>query len=201
MNRTKDHKTLLMFSGGLTSTSLLIELLEAQTLGLLVHHVNIGDVRLVSKVQRYASVNIIKQLYNEYGQDSFTYSESTLNFRSPIVPLDKMIVNELQSVCYAAGTLVQGIDSIQTVILGNSGKFKNRIKKKGQVVFDSLQFYNPAFSQIELKFKHLKETYGSSYAALSDELKNLVWPCDFPDYNLENQFLPCGTCASCKTTP
>lgn len=198
MDKYIEYSTLLMFSGGITSTGLLVELLEAKTPNLLVHHVNIGDVRTISKVQHYVSVNIIKQLYSQYGQNSFSYSESTLNFRSTTPPIDKLIVNNLQSVCYAAGTLVHGMESINSIIIGNSGKFKNKSLKKAQVVFDSLQYYNPRFSQVEFTQRQLKETYGSTFEILSGELKSLVWSCDFPNYNHENQFLPCGTCVSCK---
>ena len=186
--------TLVMFSGGLDSTAMLVKLLTQSRDELRVHH-----IRMVNREGRaeaeQAAVEAILAWCRRYR--SFRYSESGLDFATlEAIPIDYL------SIAYVACQVAidtPGCDRIAVASLSRDTDIVNRSARQRQV-FDAMYDCYRARKLGEPKVEWVYPVYDCTKAQVAEllpaELAALTWSCRRPVAK-PGGWAPCGACKAC----
>jgi 7-cyano-7-deazaguanine synthase in queuosine biosynthesis len=191
--------TLAMFSGGLDSTAMLVQLLEETTDELHVHHIRMANQEGRDDAEQRAVSAIVGRCRSRYR--SFRYSESALDFTAlEAIPIDYL--------CIAFVACQVAIDSprcnrIAVAALARDTDIENRSARQRRV-FDALYECYRARRLGEPEVQWIYPVYHATKAELAArlprELLELTWSCRRPVRLAGNEgggFRPCGTCKAC----
>jgi 7-cyano-7-deazaguanine synthase in queuosine biosynthesis len=185
--------TLVMFSGGLDSTAMLVKLLAQDAAELRVHH-----IRMVNKEKRHlAEQRAVEGIlaYCRAHYRPFRYSESALDFSSlEAIPIDYIAI---AFVACQVAIDTPGCKRIAVATLSTDTDIVNRSARQKRV-FDEMY---ACYRARKLGQPHVEWVYpvyhtpkAALAAALPQELVDLTWSCRTP---LEG-FRPCMTCKACR---
>ena len=187
--------TLVMFSGGLDSTAMLVKLLTQSQDELRVHHIRMANREMRAQAEGYAAERIIAWCRQRYR--AFRYSESGLDFTGlEAIPIDYL------SIAYVACQVAidtPGCDRIAVASLSRDTDIVNRSARQRQV-FDAMYACYRARKLGEAKVEWVYPVYECSKAEvaalLPAELAALTWSCRRPVAK-PGGWAPCGTCKAC----
>jgi 7-cyano-7-deazaguanine synthase in queuosine biosynthesis len=187
--------TLVMFSGGLDSTAMLVKLLEQSRDELRVHHVRMVNREGRAEAEQAAVEAIVAWCRRRYRP--FRYSESALDFASlEAIPIDYL------AIAYVACQVAidtPGCDRIAVAALARDTDIVNRSARQRQV-FDAMHACYRARKLGEPKVEWLYPVYDCSKAEIAEmlppELAALTWSCRRPVARGAG-WVPCGACKAC----
>jgi 7-cyano-7-deazaguanine synthase in queuosine biosynthesis len=185
--------TLVMFSGGLDSTAMLVKLLAESTQELRVHHIRMANKEGRERAESRAVESILAYLRARYRP--FRTSESALDFSElEAIPIDYL------SIAYVACQVAidtPGCNRVAVGALATDTDIVNRSARQKRV-FDEMY---ACYRARKLGEPHLEWVYPVFHtpkaelaAALPQELLDLTWSCRRPVDGLR----PCMVCKACR---
>jgi hypothetical protein len=187
--------TLIMFSGGLDSTAMLVKLLAESDDELRVHHIRMANREARAEAEQAAVERIVAWCRERYRP--FRYSESGLDFAAlEAIPIDYL--------CIAFVACQVAIDTprcnrIAVAALARDTDIENRSARQRRV-FDTLYDCYRARKLGEPEVQWIYPVYHSTKqelaARLPRELVELTWSCRRP-VREAGGWRPCGACKAC----
>jgi 7-cyano-7-deazaguanine synthase in queuosine biosynthesis len=187
--------TLVMFSGGLDSTAMLVKLLAESEDELRVHHIRMANEEGRDGAEQQACSRIVAWCRGRYR--AFRYSESGLDFRGlQAIPIDYV------SIAFVACQVA--IDTprcrrIAVAALKADTDIANRSERQRRVFEALYECYRarrlgePGVEWIYPVYEATKQALARS---LPPELAELTWSCRRP-VAAGAGWRPCGTCKAC----
>jgi len=187
--------TLVMLSGGLDSTAMLVKLLEETPDELRVHHVRMANRESRADAEQAAVAGIVAWCRERYRP--FRYSESALDFTAlEAIPIDYL--------CIAFVACQVAIDTprcnrVAVAALSRDTDIENRSARQRRVfeaLYDCYRARKLGEPQVEWVYPVYHETKQALAARLPRELVQLTWSCRRP-LRTAAGFRPCGACKAC----
>ena len=191
--------TLVMFSGGLDSTAVLVRLLTETDEDLRVHHIRMMNLEDRADAEQRAVESIVSWCQARYRP--FPYSESGLDFSGlHAIPIDylavafvacQVAIDTPRCARIAVGTLARDLDEIKRSVCANQRRVFTamyecyRQRKLGE---PSVEWVYPVYALTKPQIA----------ALLPSELRALTWSCRRP-LRSGGGFRPCSTCKPCRT--
>ena len=187
--------TLVMFSGGLDSTAMLVKLLAETAEELRVHHIRMANRENRAEAEQAAAERIVAWCRERYRP--FRYSQSALDFGElEAIPIDYLCV---AFVACQVAIDTPGCDRIAVAALARDTDIENRSARQRRV-FDALYECYRARKLGEPRVEWIYPVYHAAKrelaAALPGELLELTWSCRRP-VRAAAGFRPCGACKAC----
>ena len=187
--------TLVMFSGGLDSTAMLVKLLAQSEHELRVHHIRMANREQRAPAEQAAAERIVAWCAERYRP--FRYSESALDFAElQAIPIDYLCV---AFVACQVAIDTPGCNRIAVAALSRDTDIENRSARQRRV-FDALYECYRARQLGEPEVQWIYPVYHASKrelaAALPRELLDMTWSCRRP-VRAGDDFRPCGVCKAC----
>jgi 7-cyano-7-deazaguanine synthase in queuosine biosynthesis len=187
--------TLVMFSGGLDSTAMLVKLLAETPQELRVHHIRMANREGRADAEQAAVERIVAWCRGRYR--AFRYSESALDFRElEAIPIDYLCI---AFVACQVAIDTPGCNRIAVAALARDTDIENRSARQRRV-FDALYECYRARKLGEPEVQWTYPVYHAGKAELAAllprELLELTWSCRRPVRHGEG-FRPCGACKAC----
>jgi len=187
--------TLVMFSGGMDSTAMLVKLLAQSRDELRVHHIRMVNKEGRAGAEQQAVEAILAWCRRRYRP--FRYSESGLDFAAlEAIPIDYL------SIAYVACQVAidtPGCDRIAVASLSRDTDIVNRAARQRQV-FDAMYACYRARKLGEPKVEWIYPVYECTKSQIAEmlpaELAALTWSCRRPVARGAG-WTPCGTCKAC----
>ena len=188
--------TLAMFSGGLDSTAMLVQLLEESSADLRVHHIRMSNREQRAAAEQAAVERIVTWCKSRYRP--FRYSESALDFTGlEAIPIDYLCI---AFVACQVAIDTPGCNRIAVASLARDTDIENRSARQRRV-FDTLYECYRARKLGEPEVQWIYPVYQSTKAELAArlprELVELTWSCRRPVRESNGGFRPCGACKAC----
>ncbi len=187
--------TLVMFSGGLDSTAMLVKLLEQTADELRVHHIRMVNGEGRAGAEQAAVERIVAHCRPRYRP--FRYSESGLDFAA----LEAILIDYLSIAFVACQVAIDtpGCTRVAVAALARDTDIANRLARQRRV-FETLYECYRARKLGEPQVEWVTPVYDSSKhelaAALPAELAALAWSCRRPVASAGG-WRPCGGCKAC----
>lgn len=191
--------TLVMFSGGLDSTAMLVRLLARDEDELRVHH-----IRMVNREGRDGAEQRSVEAILEYCRAHyrpFRYSESALDFSAlAAIPIDYL------SIAFVACQVAIDTPRCTRIAVGALAAdtdIENRSARQRRV-FEEMYACYRARKLGEPEVRWIFPVYDTPKAELAGELPaellDLTWSCRRP-VRAGGGWLPCGACKACHARP
>ena len=185
--------TLVMFSGGIDSTAMLVKLLTEGTDELRVHHIHMQNREGRDAAEQRAVNSILSWCQEHYRP--FRYSESGLDFRAlEAIPIDYL---SIAFVACQVAIDTPGCNRVAVGALAADTDIVNRSARQQRVFQEMYACYRArklGEPSVEWLFPVYDVAKDELAAALPQALVDLTWSCRRP---LEG-FRPCGTCKACR---
>jgi 7-cyano-7-deazaguanine synthase in queuosine biosynthesis len=187
--------TLVMFSGGLDSTAMLVKLLEQTRDELRVHHIRMVNREGRAAAEQAAVAAIVAWCRKRYRP--FRYSESGLDFAAlEAIPIDYL------SIAYVACQVAidtPGCNRIAVASLSRDTDIVNRAARQRQV-FEVMHACYRARKLGEPQVEWITPVYDCTKSQIAEmlppELAALTWSCRRPVAR-GGGWAPCGACKAC----
>ena len=187
--------TLVMFSGGLDSTAMLVQLLEEGDDELRVHHIRMANRERRAEAEQSAVERIVAWCRGRYRP--FRYSESALDFTAlQAIPIDYL--------CIAFVACQVAIDTprcnrVAIAALARDTDIENRSARQRRVfdaLYDCYRARKLGEPAVEWTYPVYQATKQELAARLPRELLEATWSCRRPVREAE-RWRPCGACKAC----
>ena len=187
--------TLVMFSGGLDSTAMLVKLLAETRDELRVHHIRMANREERAEAEQAAAERIVAWCKGRYRP--FRYSESALDFRElEAIPIDYLCI---AFVACQVAIDTPGCDRIAVAALARDTDIENRSARQRRV-FETLYECYRARKLGEPSVEWIYPVYHASKRELAQslpaELVALTWSCRRP-VRATSGWQACGACKAC----
>ncbi|MFN2644661.1 MAG: hypothetical protein ABR570_06700 [Burkholderiales bacterium] len=187
--------TLVMFSGGLDSTAMLVKLLSQSEEELRVHHIRMANREERAEAEQAAVERIVAWCRERLRP--FRYSESALDFRElDAIPIDYLCV---AFVACQVAIDTASCNRIAVAALARDTDIENRSARQRRV-FEVLYECYRARKLGEPRVDWVYPVYHASKhelaASLPRELLDLTWSCRRPVHDGPH-WRPCGACKAC----
>ncbi len=190
--------TLVMFSGGLDSTAMLVKLLTTTREELRVHHIRMANREMRAQAEGYAAEHILAYCREHYRP--FRYSESGLDFASlEAIPIDYLAI---AFVACQVAIDTPGCDRIAVAALARDTDIANRSARQREV-FDAMYACYRARKLGEPRVEWLYPVFDAGKRELAElvgpALLELTWSCRRPvaAASAKGGWRPCGSCKAC----
>jgi len=185
--------TLVMFSGGVDSTAMLVKLLAESSDELRVHHIRMENREMRARAEQRAVEAIVAYCRAHYR--AFRYSESALDFSTlEAIPIDYL---SIAFVACQVAIDTPGCNRIAVGALAADTDIANRSARQ-QRVFQEMYACYRARKLGEPRVDWIYPVYDvpkdELAAALPHALLELTWSCRRPLDGLR----PCGACKACR---
>jgi 7-cyano-7-deazaguanine synthase in queuosine biosynthesis len=185
--------TLVMFSGGLDSTAMLVKLLAESADELRVHHIRMVNKEGRDRAERRAVESIVSYCRARYRP--FLDSESALDFSAlEAIPIDYL---SIAFVACQVAIDTPGCSRVAVGALASDTDIANRSARQKRVFDEMYACYRArklGEAHVEWIFPVYHTPKAELAAALPQELLDLTWSCRRP---LEG-FRPCLICKACR---
>src|SRR6476661_2899989 len=187
--------TLVMFSGGLDSTAMLVKLLRESHDDLRVHHIRMANREGRDGAEQRAVESIVAWCRDRYRP--FRYSESGLDFRGlEAIPIDYL---SIAFVACQVAIDTPRCNRVAVASLARDSDIENRSARQRRV-FDAMseryryrQLGEPDMQWIYPVYHATKRELA---AALPRERLEMTWSCRRPG-RAPQGLRPCGACKAC----
>jgi len=187
--------TLVMFSGGLDSTAMLVKLLAESGDELRVHHIRMANREGRDEAEQCAVEAIVAWCRGRYRP--FRYSESGLDFRGlEAIPIDYL---SIAFVACQVAIDTPGCTRIAVAALARDTDIENRSARQRRVfdtLYDCYRARKLGEAAVEWVYPVYHETKQALAARLPRELLGLTWSCRRPVREGEG-WRACGACKAC----
>ena len=194
-NRIFRVTTLVMFSGGLDSTAMLVKLLAGSDEELRVHHIRMANKEGREGAEQQAVESIVAWCRSRYR--AFRYSESGLDFRElEAIPIDYL---SIAFVACQVAIDTPRCNRIAVASLARDTDIENRSARQRRVfdaIYECYRARKLGEPHVEWIYPVYHEAKEALAASLPRELLDLTWSCRRPVRRGE-QWVPCGACKAC----
>lgn len=184
---------LVMFSGGLDSTAMLVKLLAEEHEELRVHHIRMTNAERRDLAESRAVRAIVAYCRARYR--AFRYSESALDFSAlEAIPIDYLAI---AFVACQVAIDTPGCNRVAVGALAADTDIVNRSARQQRVFEEMYACYRArklGEPRVEWIFPVYHTPKAELAASLPRELLDLTWSCRRP----VDGFRPCGACKACK---
>ncbi|HYX63665.1 MAG TPA: hypothetical protein VE935_05540 [Burkholderiales bacterium] len=187
--------TLAMFSGGLDSTAMLVELLTESEDPLHVHHIRLQNAEQRDAAEQAAVEAIVGYCRRRYRD--FRYSESGLDFRGlAAIPIDYL------SIAFVACQVAIDTPGCRRVAIGALSRdtdIENRSARQRRVfdeMYDCYRARKLGEPAVEWLYPVYRRSKAELAAGLPPPLVELTWSCRRP-VRAGSGYRPCGACKAC----
>lgn len=188
--------TLVMFSGGLDSTAMLVKLLEETKDELRVHHIRMANKEQRADAEQAAVERIVGWCRDRYRP--FRYSESALDFTAlEAIPIDYLCI---AFVACQVAIDTPGCNRIAVAALGRDTDIENRSARQRRVfetLYDCYRVRKLGEPDVQWIYPVYHSTKAELAGRLPRQLVDLTWSCRRPVPGSNGGFRPCGTCKAC----
>ena len=188
-----------MFSGGLDSTAMLVQLLAQRDEPLRVHHIHRHNAEGRAEAERRAVDAILAWCGARYRP--FRYSESALDFRGlQAIPIDYL---SIAFVACQVAIDTPGCDRIAVASLSRDTDIENRSARQRRVFDEMYACYRArklGEPSVEWLYPVYRKTKQELAGGLPAELLALTWSCRRPLADPSGDgsgYRPCGACKAC----
>jgi 7-cyano-7-deazaguanine synthase in queuosine biosynthesis len=185
--------TLVMLSGGLDSTAMLVKLLAEGAEDLRVHHIRMVNREGRDRAESRAVESIVAYCRAHYRP--FRYSESALDFGSlEAIPIDYL---SIAFVACQVAIDTPGCDRIAVAALSTDTDIANRTVRQRRVFDAMYECYRArklGEPRVEWRYPVYDIPKAELAAALPPELLDLTWSCRRPI----DGYRPCLACKACR---
>jgi 7-cyano-7-deazaguanine synthase in queuosine biosynthesis len=185
--------TLVMFSGGIDSTAMLVKLLAQSGDELRVHHIHMANQEGRDAAERRAVEGNVSYCRAHYRP--FRYSESGLDFRGlEAIPIDYL------SIAFVACQVAIDTPRCTRIAVGSldaDTDFEYRSARQRRVFDDMYSCYRARTlgePRVEWIYPVYDQPKSALVAALPAALLSLTWSCRRP----AGGGRPCGECKACR---
>ena len=187
--------TLVMFSGGLDSTAMLVKLLLQTEEELRVHHIRMANREERADAEQQAAERIVAYCRDRYRP--FRYSESALDFRElQAIPIDYVCI---AFVACQVAIDTPGCNRVAVAALARDTDIENRSARQRRV-FETLYECYRARKLGEPQVEWIYPVYHAAKRELADslprELLDMTWSCRRPRRDGDG-WRACGACKAC----
>jgi 7-cyano-7-deazaguanine synthase in queuosine biosynthesis len=184
--------TLVMFSGGLDSTALLVKLLAGGADELRVHHIrminkekrDLAEQRAVEAIVAYCRAHYRPFRYSESGLDFSTLEAIPIDYLSIAFVACQVAIDTPDCNRVAVGALATDTD------IANRSARQKRVFEEIYACYRARKLGEP---HVEWAFPVFHTPKAELAAGLPRELLDLTWSCRRP----VEGFRPCGSCKAC----
>ena len=184
-----------MFSGGLDSTAMLVQLLAQDAQPLRVHHIHMENAEGRAGAERRAAQAIVAWCRARYRP--FQYSESGLDFRGlDAIPIDYLAI---AFVACQVAIDTPGCDRVAVGSLARDTDIENRSARQRRVFDEMYACYRArklGEPSVQWLYPVYRKTKQELAEALAPELRALTWSCRTPVAE-GSRYRPCGACKAC----
>ena len=191
--------TLVMFSGGMDSTAMLVRLLTREQDELRVHHIRMVNREGRDGAEQAAVEAVLAWCRAHYRP--FRYSESALDFSElAAIPIDYL------SIAYVACQVAIDTPRCNRIAVGSLSTDTDIVNRSArqQRVFQEMYACYRARKLGEPDVRWVFPVYDTPKAELARELPpellDLTWSCRRP-VRTPGGWQPCGTCKACHARP
>jgi 7-cyano-7-deazaguanine synthase in queuosine biosynthesis len=185
--------TLVMFSGGLDSTAMLVKLLAESADALRVHHIRMINKEKRDLAEQRAVEGILAYCRAHYRP--FRYSESALEFAAlEAIPIDYL---SIAFVACQVAIDTPGCTRVAVGALAADTDIENRAARQRrvfEVMYECYRARKLGEPQVEWIYPVFRTPKAELAAALPQALLDLTWSCRRPLEGLR----PCGACKACR---
>ena len=188
-----------MFSGGLDSTAMLVELLAQGEEPLRVHHIHMQNAEGRAVAEQAATEAIVAYCRAHYRP--FRYSESGLDFRGlEAIPIDYL---SIAFVACQVAIDTPGCDRVAIGALSRDTDIENRSARQRRVFDEMYACYRArklGEPSVEWHYPVYRRTKEELAQALPAGLRELTWSCRRPLVERSgagSRYRPCGACKAC----
>ena len=184
-----------MFSGGLDSTAMLVQLLGESREPLRVHHIHMQNAEGRAGAEQAATDAIVAWCRARYRP--FQYSQSGLDFRGlEAIPIDYI------SIAFVACQVAIDTPGCRRIAVGSLARdtdIENRSARQRRVFDEMYACYRarklgePSVEWVYPVYRRSKQDLA---AGLPRELVELTWSCRRPLAE-GSRYRPCGACKAC----
>jgi 7-cyano-7-deazaguanine synthase in queuosine biosynthesis len=187
--------TLVMLSGGLDSTAMLVQLLTQSRDELRVHHIRMANREQRAEAEQSAVERIVAWCVSRYRP--FRYSESSLDFSElEAIPIDYLCI---AFVACQVAIDTPGCNRVAVAALARDTDIENRSARQRRV-FETLYECYRARKLGEPSVEWIYPVYRASKRELADslprELLEMTWSCRVPVREAAG-WRACGACKAC----
>lgn len=187
--------TLVMFSGGLDSTAMLVKLLTESDDELRVHHIRMANREGRDGAEQQAVESIVACCRDRYR--AFRYSESGLDFRGlEAIPIDYL---SIAFVACQVAIDTPRCNRVAVASLARDTDIENRSARQRRVfetMYECYRYRKLGEPHVEWIYPVYHATKQALAASLPAELVALTWSCRRPVRH-GSAWVPCGTCKAC----
>ena len=187
--------TLVMLSGGLDSTAMLVKLLAETQDNLRVHHIRMANREARAEAEQAAVERIVAWCRERYRP--FRYSESALDFAElEAIPIDYLCV---AFVACQVAIDTPGCNRVAVASLARDTDVENRSARQRRVfdaMYECYRYRKLGEPEVQWIYPVYHATKRELAAALPRELVELSWSCRRPVRAGEG-LRPCGACKAC----
>jgi len=187
--------TLVMFSGGLDSTAMLVQLLTHSREELRVHHIRMANREERAEAEQAAVERIVAWCKSRYRP--FRYSESALDFRElAAIPIDYVCI---AFVACQVAIDTPGCNRIAVAALARDTDIDNRSARQRRVFETLYECYRArklGEPSVEWSYPVWNATKRELADSLPRELLEMTWSCRRPVREADI-WRPCGACKAC----
>ncbi len=187
--------TLVMLSGGLDSTAMLVKLLAETQDNLRVHHIRMANREARAEAEQAAVERIVAWCRERYRP--FRYSESALDFAElEAIPIDYLCV---AFVACQVAIDTPGCNRVAVASLARDTDVENRSARQRRVfdaMYECYRYRKLGEPEVQWIYPVYHATKRELAAALPRELVELSWSCRRPMRAGEG-LRPCGACKAC----
>ena len=187
--------TLVMLSGGLDSTAMLVQLLAETQDNLRVHHIRMANREARAEAEQAAVERIVAWCRERYRP--FRYSESALDFAElEAIPIDYLCV---AFVACQVAIDTPGCNRVAVASLARDTDIENRSARQRRVfdaMYECYRYRKLGEPEVQWIYPVYHATKRELAAALPRELVELSWSCRRPVRAGEG-LRPCGACKAC----
>lgn len=191
---TKNEKVLIMYSGGMDSTSLLWNILEHTDQEVHVHAIHLHNREGRHAAEAQAIHDTIK--YIQENQRPFEFSSSTYSWMSKY-PGGK----DMSLALFQAGRVMAGTGEVFNVIYTGDYNMTKEETAEAYGVFNALMVnrrIKPIWATpIDFMTKVSVDRSLNVYLSMPEELRELYWSCRKPVEGPSGR-LTCGVCHACE---
>lgn len=204
MGEEQTNCILLMWSGGVSSTAMLLGLLSKRKYkqyDILAHHVHLHDVRGVARPEAAACREVLNYVENKKKYRKFFFSESSHEFMFMRPPRYSRGIMELDVVSFVAANICAGNSTVNRVMIGGTltdteqNDNYHLMLARSKRIFDSVLQYSPNVAELSVEYIYMEEEAPDIFEELPREVKKLVFSCTKPSY--EEGGTPVMACEEC----
>jgi len=198
---------LLMWSGGISSTALLLKYLtnsEYADYDIIVHHLHIRDYRNKAMAEAEACKSIIKYIQDKKKYRHFFFSESNHDYNFIAPPRYMTGMDDFTLIGHVVATMSRCNSDIEKVIIGTTKTDVDRSTTYMQRLERCQKVINAVMGatdyELSVEFPHADDSLGVVYDSIVRPLRPAPMSCEVPQHDEKTDtYLHCGSCAKCNS--